>query len=142
MVLFIPDQKSIPASERIKTTIIDKLDYCFDLYYDLMYWKDMKVYNQPAEKRFRSAVKTLFDYIAPKIKDHIEVLRQQKKDDTTERADMWDELITFMARYGKRSYMISLSEMIDIMILINQFCDEYKITSTMIRTGNAEEIQL
>jgi hypothetical protein len=141
MPIVIPDQKSVPVAEQEKLTIKDKRDYCFDALKTLRYYSSMNIHNQLAINDFRASVLDLYFFLKPKMKRHIIQLSESAKKENQEASEVWKELINFMEHYDNKTIIIPLKDIISLLDLMNQFCEEYGITNTQVKTMTSSDFE-
>lgn len=122
-----PYFESIPAYEQVKIYVVSKLTEIARIYSDIQQFMFIGKYPEHSIAFFKSEVMAFYVFIRPKMIDFIKVDREYSK--------LIDYSDCFIGQPSKLKY----SDAVRIWVGINQFCEEYRLTSTTIYHGTSTD---
>ena len=128
MVYIVPDQKTVPPSEKVKLQIIEAMEALHQMYAELEYYKGVNKYPVQVVSRFFAIVKMTYMMMRPKIIEF-----SQRNTVGKEIQDNYKEFIDMMDYYIDNSDEFELEYCIECYKYLIQFAEDYEITKTWFR---------
>lgn len=125
--MLIPDMQSIPAYEQVKIDVVIELQSLRKAYSEIMQYIDMNKYPKQLFAFFKSETLAFFMGMRPKILDY------SAKDKE------YAHLIKFGDYFIPRPDKLQIGDAVRLFLGINQFCEDYRLTSTTFYMGSSSE---
>jgi len=122
--------ESIPAYELIKFHVIQRLMNLSDVAARMQIMKSMNKSDPMTEHQFRSDTLNFYQLLRPKIIDYV---RRRREQEYKEFIDNMDWFLMNFRKFSTKDAIIAFNN-------LNQFCEEYKLTSTTMWTGTAQRL--
>lgn len=136
-MIVIPESKTVPPSDAIKTNVISRLDGLQELYSEVQFYCFMLKRRPTVEAKFKSAIISFYSGIRPKVMDYINTLKDQQTKDAAsvdeDDIEIYSTLINVMDNYVNEPFSFTLEEAIEVFKYLNMFCEEYGLTKTSFR---------
>lgn len=119
--------ESMPAYEQIKQYVVQKIIELSEQATQLQTLLYMRKRNKMLASQFKSEVLNFYEFIRPKIINHIAAKKDSK----------YSSLVKILDYFMEHPLKFTLADAIKTFINLNQFCEDYKLTSTAVWAGTA-----
>jgi hypothetical protein len=121
------DYQSLSAGDIIKMQIVEKQAILNQLFTDLLHFSHMSKSSRQHLGRFKAEVLGLYMLVRPKLLEYIRrnAYNKSKYESVTIVAD----------NFYRNPLLLTTSGAMELYRILNEFCEDYKITSTLYYTG-------
>ncbi len=121
------EMTSIPAYEAVKYYVVTKLQDLTSLYSDIQRFRHMKKYPRALVAVFKSEVMAFYIFLRPKI------LLQSMRQGFTD----YKQIMNYADGFLMKPRTLTLGRAILVYIILNQFCEDFRLTSTTFYSGRS-----
>jgi len=137
MVYIVPDQKTVPPSEKVKLQIIDAMEALHQMYAELEYYKGVGKFPLQTVSRFFAIVKMTFMMVRPKIMEFSE-----RNNVPAEMKELYKEFVDSMDYFIENSTEFDIETCVESYKYLVQFVEDYEITKTWFRQASPSSVSV